>query len=49
MLGPILFNLYINDLFFFIEVASVHNFADDNTYLSGENTFQINWYVRIRK
>ena len=31
LLGPILFNLSINDLFFFIEVASMHNFADDNT------------------
>ena len=31
ILGPILFNLSINDLFFFIEVASMHNFADDNT------------------
>ena len=31
ILGPILFNLSINDLFFFIEIASIHNFADDNT------------------
>ena len=30
MLGPLLFNLSINDLFFFILIASVHNFADDN-------------------
>ena len=31
ILGPILFNLSINNLFFFIEVVSMHNFADDNT------------------
>ena len=31
ILGPILFNLSINDLFFFIEIASMHNFADDNS------------------
>ena len=31
ILGPILFNFSINDLFFFIEVASMHNFSDDNT------------------
>ena len=31
ILGPTLFNLSINDLFFFIEIASMHNFADDNT------------------
>ena len=30
ILGPILFNLSIDDLFFFIEIASMHNFADDN-------------------
>ena len=30
ILGPILFNLSINDLFFFIELASMHNFADDS-------------------
>ena len=31
ILGPILFNLATNDLFFFIKIASMHNFADDNT------------------
>ena len=31
ILGPILFNIFINDLFFFIENADIHNFADDNT------------------
>ena len=31
ILGPILFNLSINDLFFFISNASIFNFADDNT------------------
>ena len=29
--GPILFNLSINDLFFFVALASLYNFADDNT------------------
>ena len=28
MLGPILFNLSIDDLFFFIEIASMHNFLN---------------------
>ena len=31
ILGPVFFNLSINDLFFFIEKASMHNLADDNT------------------
>ena len=37
--GPILFNLSINDLFLFIEIASMHNFADDNTQLPVEKQF----------
>ena len=31
ILGPILFNLSVNDLFFFVALASPYNFADDNT------------------
>ena len=31
ILGPILFNLSINDLFFFVALASLYNFADGNT------------------
>ena len=31
ILGPILFNLFINDLFLFIKKANLANFADDNT------------------
>ena len=31
VLGPILFNYYINDLFFFIKHSNLYNYADDNT------------------
>ena len=31
ILGPILFNLFINDLFYFTDSENLHNFADDNT------------------
>ena len=34
ILGPILFNLFINDLIFFIKKAKVCNFADDTTIYS---------------
>ena len=31
ILGPLLFNIFINDLFLFIENCSLYNYADDNT------------------
>ena len=31
VLGPILFNLCMNDLFLFIKQATLYNYADDNT------------------
>ena len=38
ILGPILFNLSMNDLSFFIEIASMYNFANDNTLSTWEET-----------
>ena len=32
VLGPILFNFYINDLLLFIKEAKVYNYADDNSF-----------------
>ena len=37
ILGPVLFNVFINDLFFEIDGATLHNFADDNT-ISAKNS-----------
>ena len=34
ILGPLLFNIFINDLFFVIEKSDICNFADDNTLYS---------------
>ena len=34
ILGPLIFNLFINDLFYFIEKTVICNFADDNTLYS---------------
>ena len=31
ILGPLLFNIFINDIFFFLEKTEIANFADDNT------------------
>ena len=45
ILGPLLFNIFINDLFFSITKSEVRNFADDNTLYSCnenlEHAFQI--------
>ena len=35
---PILFNFLINDLFFFVSSASMHNFADDNSLSAAAKT-----------
>ena len=34
VLGPLLFNIYLNDLFYAVEYAEICNFADDNTLYS---------------
>ena len=40
-LGPILFNIFINDLFLNIEHASLFNYADDNTLSASGKTFDV--------
>ena len=31
-LGPLLYNIFSNDLFYFITVCQLYNYADDNTF-----------------
>ena len=31
ILGPLLFNVFINDIFYFIKTCTLYNYADDNT------------------
>ena len=33
-LGPLLFNLFLNDVFFSVELCELFNYADDNTLSS---------------
>ena len=39
-LGPLLFNIIINDLFLFIEKCTLYNYADDNSVSHSSSTLQ---------
>ena len=39
ILGPVLFNILINDIFLFVESSNVCNYADDNTSFAFGKTF----------
>ena len=42
ILGPLLFNIFLSDLFFFVSKTFVSNYADDNTlYTFGDNPKKI--------
>ena len=40
VLGPILFNIFMNSLFLLIKNSDLHNFADDKTILSAANDIE---------
>ena len=40
ILGPLLFNIFINDLYLWISKTDLLNFADDNTISAAENTIE---------
>ena len=41
VLGPLLFNIFINDLFFFVKNSEIHNYADDNTLSVADTNIDI--------
>ena len=44
--GPLLFNLFINDLVFFIQYCTLSNYADDNNLFSiGKNKDQVKTFL----
>ena len=40
ILGPILFNIFINDVLLWIENAELHNFVNDNTISCNEKSLE---------
>ena len=40
ILGPLIFNIYINDIFYFVNEDTVANFADDNTPYTIRNNIE---------
>ena len=40
IMGPILLNIFFNDFFYVILIASAHNYADDNTLTSLAKTLE---------
>ena len=41
ILGPILFNVFINDIFFFNETSDITNYADDNTLFACDENVEL--------
>ena len=40
LLGPLLFNIFTNDLLYFIKDAQLLNFADDNAIVTFSNSLE---------
>ena len=41
VMGPLLFNLFVNDLFLFIENSEICNYADDNSLIVADKSIDI--------
>ena len=40
ILGPILFKIFVNDIFLFVNKCDLYNYADDNTLSKSDNTLK---------
>ena len=47
ILGPLFFNLFINDLFLFIERTNICNFPDDKTIYSCQNDLKLSLKTQV--
>ena len=41
VLGPIVINIYLNDLFYLVEVTNVCNFADNTTIYASDSSLHL--------
>ena len=41
ILGPLLFNVFINNIFYFVKKGTLYNYADDNTLSYGHPDFNV--------
>ena len=41
ILGPLIFNIFMNDIFYFLEKSTLYNYADDNTVSYCHKIYQI--------
>ena len=40
ILGPVIFNIFINDIFYFVKDSALYNYADDNTISHSDYTLE---------
>ena len=41
ILGPVLFNVFINDIFLFVKDSTIYNYTDDNTVSNCDNDIDV--------
>ena len=49
ILGPLIFNIFINDIFYFIDKAKLFNYADDNTLSFSHSDFATLVEILVRE
>ena len=48
ILGPVLFNIFVNDIFHFVESCNLYNYADDNTVSCSDHSLENVIYKLIK-